>query len=169
MDRGIGSFYNVLLVLHILSVVVGFGVLFLAPLVDARVREEAGPVGLGIARTMASVAKIGEYLIYAAVVLGILLVVASDDRISMGDAWVSVSFLLYIVAVGVYHGMVRRAGKAMDEVLAGLPARSAPAGEGRPPQVAELDRLVQQRAIGFAVIDVAVVAAVFLMVFKPGA
>lgn len=167
MDRGIGSFYNVLLVLHILSVVVGFGTLFLLPLVDARARDEAGPVGLGISRTMASVAKIGEYLIYAVPILGILLVVASDDRLDMGDPWVSVSFVLYIVAVGVYHGMVRRAGKEMDAVLAGM--GSAPAGGGRPPEVAQLDKLVQQRAIGMAVIDVAVVVATFLMVFKPGA
>ena len=169
MDRGISSFYNLLLVLHIGAVVVGFGALFLAPLFDARARQAAGPVGLGIFRAMASVARIGEWLIYAVPILGILAVVASDDTIDMGDGWVSVSFLLYIVAVGVYHGLVRRAGKQMDHLLADL-ASAPPAPSGaRPPQVAELDGLVRQRAMGVALIDVLVVVTLFLMVFKPGA
>jgi len=46
---------------------------------------------------------VSEWLIYAVPVTGLLLVLVSEDRWQFSQAWISLSFLLYIAAVGVMH------------------------------------------------------------------
>lgn len=91
-DSGI---YDVLLVLHLVTVIGGFGSIAL----DGAYRGGA-PRGDG--------PSVPEWLIYAVPVTGILVVLVSEDRWQFSQAWISLSFLLYIAAVGVLHAGRRR-------------------------------------------------------------
>ncbi len=94
-DSGV---YQLLLVLHLITVIGGFGSILLDGLYGAR----AGAGGDTPAVT--SGPSLSEWLIYAVPVTGLLLVLVSEDRWQFSQAWISLSFLLYIAAVGVLHG-----------------------------------------------------------------
>ena len=76
-------------------------------------------------------------------VLGIVLVLMSEDVFEFSQAWISLSFVLYIVAIGLLHGLhlptVRRINAA-DAELAGRRR----AGQRVAGPVAELDKLGQE-------------------------
>jgi len=93
-DSGV---YQLLLVLHLVTVIAGFGSIAL----DGAYRGLA-PRGGGDGPSLS------EWLIYAVPVTGILVVLVSEDRWQFSQAWISLSFLLYIVAVGVMHAGRRR-------------------------------------------------------------
>jgi len=92
--------YQLLLVLHLITVIGGFGSILLDGLYGARAGAGAdaggGQPGAG--------PSLSEWLIYAVPVTGLLLVLVSEDRWQFSQAWISLSFLLYIAAVGVLHG-----------------------------------------------------------------
>jgi hypothetical protein len=69
----------------------------------------------------------------------------------MGKPFIWVSALLWLVIVGVMHGMV-------------LPAQKSLAGSGTTADSA----LLQRESIGVAIINVLVVVVLYLMVFEPG-
>lgn len=171
------NLYDFVLVLHLLSAIIGFGTVFLNGVYGAQAKAEQGIGGLAISRAMNKVSHIAEYFIYAVFVFGILLVILSktDDRqvIPFSDMWLSLSMLLYIVGIGLSHGVLIPSTKKMlalqeELVSAGPPPAGAAAG-GPPPQVAEMEDLGKRVALVSTVLNVLLVVIVFLMVFKPGA
>lgn len=169
--------YKLLLVLHLLAVIVGFGPTVLAGVFGAKAKARRGPQGQAIAEATFEVVKDwAEKFIYAVPVLGILLVLASDDAWQFSDAWISFSFLLYFVGLGVVHGAhlpnLRRMNSLMAELSAGAPPAGGPppgamAG-GPPPQVAELEERGKRAAAIGGFLNVLLVIIVVLMVWKPG-
>ena len=130
---GVDSFsYKLVLVVHIVAVVVAFGI----PLSRTQDRQ---------ARRMADIA------LYSVPVWGMALVGLSDKEIKFSEAWVSVSFLLWIVIVGVTHALVAPTRDRLEEAT-------------------DTDRpaLIQRLRIGTGFNNVVWVVVVGLMVWKPG-
>jgi hypothetical protein len=167
-----GGLYKLCLVLHILCAIVGFGAVFLNGVygaqMKARMQSGRGAEALGIYEANLTVSKIGEYFIYAVFIFGFALLGLSDSVWKFSQTWIWLSVVLYIVAIGLVHGVVmptvKRMGVLMREVLAGPP----PVG-GPPPQAAEMEQLGQRLGVSGPILDVILIVILFLMVWKPGA
>jgi uncharacterized membrane protein len=163
--------YKFVLVLHLMSAIIGFGSVFLFGVFGVKAKARGGREGLAITETTVDVAKNwSEWFIYAVPVLGILLVLLSDDLYKFSQSWISLSFLLYIVAVGISHAVHFPNLRRMNELMAQLTAGGPPAGGqgGPPPQVVELEARGKRAGAVGAVLNLLVVVIVFLMVWKPG-
>jgi uncharacterized membrane protein len=165
--------YKFLFVLHILAVVVGFGPLMLGGAWGVKAKALQGREGAAVAQTTYDVLRTyAEWAIYAVPVFGILLILVSDDAWKFSQTWISLSFLLYLAGVGIAHAAHFKNLKRMNELMAELAAGTSPPGAGRggpPPQVAELEERGKRAALVGGVLNVIVVAIIFLMVWKPGA
>jgi len=166
-----GGFYKFVLVLHILCAIIGFGAVFLNGIygqqMKSRMQSGRGAEALGIYEANFVVSKIGEYFIYAVFLLGFAVVGLSDSVWEFSQTWVWLSVVLFVIALGLSHGVlqpaVRRMGVLMREMLAGPP----PAG-GPPPQAAEMQQIGQKLGVVGPALDLIMIAILFLMVFKPG-
>jgi uncharacterized membrane protein len=166
-----GGFYKFCLVLHILCAIIGFGAVFLNGIygqqMKVRMQSGRGAEALGIYEANYRVSMIGEYFIYAVFVLGFAVLGLSDSVWKVSQTWVWLSVVLYVVALGLSHGVmiptVKRMGVLMRETLAGPP----PAG-GPPPQAAEMEALGKKLGVVGPVLNLILVVILFLMVFKPG-
>lgn len=169
LDSGI---YKFLFVLHLLTVIVGFGPLMLAGVFGVKAKARGGREGLAIAETTFEVAQIATWAVYATPILGILLVLTSDDVWKFSQAWISLSFLLYFVALGVSHGIHQKNLRRMNELMAAMVAGPAGGGAGGsggpPPQVAELEERGKRAAMVGGILNLLTVIIIALMVYKPG-
>jgi hypothetical protein len=145
--------YKVLLLLHLLAVVIAFGPWFLNGLLPGLARRKGGEVGAGIHAARFEVSRMSQYAMYGVIVFGAATVGAASKGtgLTMGKPFIWVSALLWLVIVGVMHGMV-------------LPAQKSLAGSGTTADSA----LLQRESIGVAIINVLVVVVLYLMVFEPG-
>lgn len=164
--------YKALLVLHLLAAILGFGPVMLAGAFGAKAKARRGPQGQAIAEaTYEVISQWADKFMYAVPVLGILLVLVSDDAWKFSQAWISFSFLLYFVALGVVHGAhlpnLRRMNRLMAELNTGVPPPGGAAG-GAPPQVAELEERGKRAGIIGGFLNLLIVVIVVLMVWKPG-
>lgn len=153
------NLYNLVLVLHILAVIIGFGGTFIADLYGAEAVARPGREGLAVAETTLKVtSRAPTMAVYTVPILGILLVLLSDDTWKFSEAWVSLSFLLYIVlvvlAVTVQVPNVRRM----------VALRSGAEGA----QSVEMQRMARTAATVGGIVNLLWVVILFLMVFKPG-
>lgn len=176
--------YKIVLVLHILSAIVGLGAVMLNGLYGVQAKARKGPEGLAIAEANFKVSMIAEYVIYAIPVFGIALVFMSDDLIEFSDTWIWLSLLLYVIAIGISHGVVVPTAKRMQVLMKELVGMGPPPGAGSsggpvaggpppgaggpPPQVAELEALGKKIGAAGMVLNLIVVVILVLMVFKPG-
>jgi len=165
------ALYGLLLFLHIISAIAGFGGVMLNGLYGAQAAKRPGPGGLAIGEANYAVSKVAEYFIYAVFVFGILLVlVAEDDTIEWGNTWVWLSILLYVIATGFSHGQQIPNARRMNELAAELVAAGPPpeGAQGPPPQVAEMEATGKKLAAGGAFLNLMLVVILYLMIFKPG-
>jgi len=129
--------YNFVLVLHILSAIVAF-----SPAIATIVTPKAIATGDDVVRT-------GRIVYAPALIvtglLGIVLVLMSDEAWEFSDGWVSIAFLGWIALVGVYQALVIRGARAGGDA-------------GR-----------RQVVLGGQIVAALAVVLVYLMVFKPGA
>lgn len=166
--------YKFLLLLHILSVIAGFGITLLAPFFGLEAKARKGREGLAIAEATEKVISTkAEYAIYAVPVFGILLVLVSDDVIKFSQLWISLSFLLYIAALGIVHAIHLPNIRAMNGLMAHLASGPAPGAGGSgpggpPPQVTELEQRGKKAATVGGILNLMLVAMVVLMIWKPG-
>lgn len=171
MGRGTTG-YDVVLVLHILTVIVGFGTVALNGVRGAHAKARPGPGGLAIGESSFKVSMIAEKFIYAVPLFGIGLVFMSDDAWTFEQTWIWLSILLYVIGLGVSHGVLMPAEKKMlalagELAAAGPPPAGAAAG-GPPPQVIEMEGIEKKLAAAGTFLNLLVVVVVVLMVFKPG-
>ena len=151
--------YNLVLVLHILAVIIGFGGMFIAGFYGNEARDRPGREGLIIAETTLKVTGgIPTVAVTAVPILGILLILMSDDAWKFSELWVSLSFLLYIVLVGLATGVQVPAIRKMVAMRSG--ADGAQSGQ--------MQALGKKAATVGAIVNVLWVVILFLMVFKPG-
>jgi hypothetical protein len=166
-----GGFYKLCLVLHILCAIIGFGAVFLNGIygaqIKARMQSGRGAEAIGIYEANVTVSKIGEYFIYAVFIFGSALVGLSDSVWEFGQTWVWLSIVLYLVAIGLSHGVLQPAVKRMGVLMRELVTGPPPAG-GPPPQVAEMAELGKKVGMVGPVLDIILIVILYLMVFKPG-
>ena len=187
----VSTTYRILVMAHLLCVVGGFGALAYNGLFLTLARRRGNP-GMAAIEINAQVSGFAEFLVYGVFLFGIAAVATSSSKWGFGQAWVSAAFALFIVAVGVLHGMIRPSQRrfvSLATSLAEMPAPSAarsgalPAGgprDGTPgntgggpadrsADVAQLNGLERRISLGWGLFNLIVVVVIYLMVFKPGA
>ena len=146
-----GGAYKILLALHLVSVVVGFGPWYLNGLIPARALGAEPAEGRALSSANLQVSTISQYgiygvLIFAAAALGS----AHKHTIDFGDTFIWLGILIWVAIVGVLHGLV-------------LPAqRGLAAGTG------DRATLTQRQSLGVALMNLLVLVALVLMVWEPG-
>jgi len=162
--------YKLVVVLHILCVVVGFGGVLLNGIYGRQAAARRGSEGLAISEANELVSKIAEYFIIAVFPLGLLLVFIGDNVLDFGETWLWLSMVVYLAALAVSFGLlqprVRRLIALQRELVSGGPPPAGAAGP--PPQVVELEALGKQVGMLSMVLHLAFVVVLVLMVFKPG-
>ena len=105
--------YNIVELLHILTVLVALAPVFVHPLLRKQMRAADGAGHQHLVVAMAANARrlYGPALIVAGL-LGIALVEMSEDAISLTEGWVIAAIVIWVAMVGVLHGLIRPALKA---------------------------------------------------------
>lgn len=160
--------YDFMLWLHILTVIVGFGSTFVWPFLAAKSRQLEDPkVGYYVSQMSFKGSKIlSTYFIYAAGVTGLILLLIGPFE--MSEAWVSIAFLLYFIALGVALGLHTPNLKAMLGLQEQM-ANAGPPKGGPPPQLAELQERGKKAGMYGGILHLMFVLLLLDMVFKPGA
>lgn len=169
MTAGTGWAYHLLVLLHIICAVGGFGaVMYRGFGLDlARRQGSAGAAEAGVLAVQGQVSQFAEVLIYGVVVFGVAAIGESGHSSEFSKAWVIAGLVVYFVMLGVLHGMVRPAERSYRSTLlelAQVPPMKPPA---RPPQFAQLDSLHRRISAGTGLFNVLLIGALYLMVFKP--
>jgi uncharacterized membrane protein len=153
------TFYDVVLTIHILAVVIAFGVVFAYPVLDAQIRR-AGPGDLPALHRLHL--ALGRSVISPAMVVVLLAgLYLALDRFSLGDPWISATFAILIVLFAIMGAILTPA----DRRLAELAERDLKAGGGP----SEDYRREERKAAAFGSLALLLVlVAIFLMVAKPG-
>lgn len=154
-------FYDFVLTLHILAVVIAFGVVFSYPVLDAWFRR-AVPGNLAALHELHL--TLGQRVISPAMVVVLLagLYLAFQDPWSLGDPWISATLAILIVLFALIGAVLTPA----DRRLVDLAKRDASSAGG---PSAEYDA-VRRKADAFGGLALLlVIVAIFLMVGKPGA
>jgi uncharacterized membrane protein len=157
--------YKFFLVLHILAVIVGIGPMTLNGIYAAKAKK-IGPPGQGaIMKTNFDVSMIAEKVIYLIPIFGFILVGIGHDThdLSMGQTWLWLSLVLYVVALGISHGVMVPSAKKMQAIGAKFAS-----GQGTPADGAVGSSLEKRLATGGMVLNLLLVALVALMVAQPG-
>ncbi len=128
--------YNFVLLLHIVAVVVGF-----APAIAGLVAPRSAGADWA---TLRAIRAIYVPAVFVAGLLGIVLVLLSDDQWEFKQFWVSAAFLVWIAMMGVYQALVQRGARVGGRDGA------------------------RRAVLGAQILSVLVVVMVYLMVFKPG-
>lgn len=154
--------YNVVLFIHVLAVVVGFGVVFTYPLLDAYARRTnvGDLVALHRFQVFLTSRLIQPALLV--IILAGLYLATSDHGWSLGDAWISATFAIAIVLGGLAGAVF---GPTEKKLLA-LAQRDLEQGQ-KPSDAYEREAIKLARFGGLGLL--LVTAALFLMITKPGA
>ena len=157
--------YNTLLTLHILAVVVGIGTQTLNGVYAAKAKKIGGPGQGAIMQTNFEVALIAEKVIYLIPIFGLALVGVGHDDYgwSLGQTWLWLSIVLYVVALGIAHGVMVPSAKKMQAIGAKLASGQGSAEDGRTAAALE-----QRLAIGGMTLNLLLVVLIGLMIWKPG-
>ena len=159
--------FKVLVLLHVLCVIGGFGALAYNALYLSLAQRRPGGGTSAILEVNKLVSGLAELLIYAALLFGIGAVTASHSTIKFSDAWVSAALAVYLVDVGILHGWIKRNQAAYAVVVGRLETPGA-AQDAVEADVASLKQLEKRVAFGWAVFNLLVVGVVYLMIFQPG-
>ena len=157
--------YNVFLFLHVLSVIVGFGGVLLNGLYASRARRYTPDQTLAIMEVNGFVSmKVAEIFIYLAAVFGFGLVGLSERVYTFGQLWIWLSIVIYVVSLGVSHGVLMPRVRAMTNLQ-----REIAAGTAGAETPSRMEALGKQIGASSGVLHLAFVAILVLMVWKPGA
>jgi uncharacterized membrane protein len=163
---GVDSFpYNLVLLLHILCAIVGFGGVILNGVYAARARQLPPEQNLAVMEVNSFVSmKVAEIFIYLVPVFGLGLVSMGDW--GWGSLWIWLSIVLYVVSLGVSHGALMPTVERMLDLQRELVAAGPPAG-GPPPQAAQLEAMGKKVGGLSMVLNLSLVAILVLMIWKP--
>jgi len=163
---GVGSFgYNVVLLLHILSAIIGFGGVILNGVYASRARQLPPEQNLAVMEVNTFVSmKVAEVFIYLVPIFGLGLVSMGDW--GWGSLWVWLSIVLYVLSLGVSHGALMPTVKKMLDLQREMVAAGPSAG-GPPPQVAQLEAMGKKVGGLSMVLDLSLVVILVLMIWKP--
>jgi hypothetical protein len=148
--------YDVLVALHVISAVVGFGAVALSGIYGATARQVDKPESREeMARYFRSPGR-AEWLVLLVPFLGAAALGARPDGSDFGAVWVVTAFVLWLAAAAVLLGAVRPAERRIRAAAA--------AGPDRPGPAAAAGRKLMWASVAS---DVLFVAALVLMVGQP--
>lgn len=149
---GTSTAYKLLLLLHILSAIIAFGPWFLNGLFPSFALKRSQTEGQAINTVNLNVSTFTQFAMYGVVVFGFGLLGAKTKGapVSMSKPWVGIALVVWIAIVGVLHGLILPAQRGLKD------------GTG------DREALTRRQSLGAAAIEVLVVVAVYLMVFRPG-
>ncbi len=160
-----GGLYRLVLLLHIVCATVGFGALAFSGLHRARARQLGGDAELLLLDDNVFITRIAEYLIYGVLVFGLLVSLTSQNEWLAGQGWLSLSIFLYLIELGLLHGIIHRAEREYQVLLRKVNASGA---DDRPAEVTQLEHLERRISWGWGGFDVIFLVILYLMVFTPG-
>lgn len=165
-----GTGFHVLVFLHLVCVIGGFGALAYNALYMSLAQRRTGGGTSAVLEVNRMVSGLGEALVYAAVLFGIGAVGASHKHISFSDAWVSAALAVAVVDIGILHGWIRPNRRRYAGVVSELekPLADGETAEDRVGAVLTLQSLERKVGLGWGAFNVLVVGVVYLMVFQPG-
>ena len=142
--------YNIVELLHVLTVLVALAPVFVHPLLRKQMRAAGGDGHQHLVAAMASNARrlYGPALILAGL-LGIALVEMSEDAISLTEGWVIAAIVIWVAMVGILHGLIR-------------PALKAQGAEGSTPGTEK------RLETGSALLSILFTVQLVLMIWQPG-
>jgi uncharacterized membrane protein len=152
--------YDVVLFVHVLAVLLAFGVTFAYPLLDAHVRRTNR--GDLVALHRFQVFLTSRLITPAMVVVLVAGIYLATDRWSLGDPWIAVTFAILIVLFGLAGAVLTPTERRLLE----LGQRDAGSGGEASP---DYEREARRYAMVGRLFGLLVVVAVFLMTVKPGA
>jgi hypothetical protein len=160
------SGYNISLWIHISAAVIGLGATF-AEAIAFQVALKMDPRVMPFVHRMQR--TINQRLANPAlliILITVIIQVLDSDYIEFIDAWISATFVIFIILGGLLGGYFIPTDKRLEAQAA---SEVAAAGDG-PVQYSQgyLDKLKQEGLIG-TISGLLIVIAVFLMVVKPGA
>jgi len=150
-----GTAYKILLLLHLLAVVIGFGPWMLNGLLPRMALRDPEGEGRAVNAAAFRVGWISQFAVYAVVIFGFGAMGAATKihgkaQIEMSQTWAGVSLVLWVAIVGVMHGMAFPALKGLRS------------GEG------DRAALTQRFSIASGIVNVGVIVVVALMIWTPG-
>lgn len=151
------GWYQAVLVVHLASAVVGFGG-SAAGTVMLRLAWADGPHAAAAVRRSHEFAsnRLTDAAAYLAGVAGVVAVLI-DDRWNFRQGWVTFAFVLYFAWAAIAHGAIRPTSAKLAEALE--------AGDGRADEAQRLRRRAELWAMAS---NLVIVAAIAVMVTKPG-
>jgi len=158
--------FQVLLFAHIACAVGGFGGLAYRALGLDFARRRGQAATAGVLDVYGQVSVVAEALVYGVVVLGFATLAAAHGS-EFHRPWVPVAVAVYVIMLGLLHGVVKPAEKRYRQTLLALAQAPAEAPPARPPQLAVLDSLYRRIGAGMGGFNLLLLVALYLMVFKP--
>jgi small-conductance mechanosensitive channel len=165
---GINSFwYNAFLWLHIAAAIIGFGGVMLNGLYAQRAQQRPPAEALAVMEVNAWVSlRVAEVFIYLTALFGLGVLGLSDKVWKFSQTWIWLTIVIYVLALGVSHGLLMPRVKRLLELMRGVV--SADPAAGPPPQAAELARIGPQIGAVSMVLHLSLAVILVLMIWKPG-
>jgi hypothetical protein len=173
--------YQLVFLLHLGCVVIGFGSSFVYPLLSARTRamwSEDSKAAYAIDHAALQVSKVvTSPFIYAAAVFGLILAIMGSmdsatfyQGFKFSQGWISAAFVLFFAGLAVELGLHRPNLNAMDDLEEQLASGAVGAGAdgGAPKQVAELEERRPRVAMYGGILHVLWLLLMIDMIWKPG-
>lgn len=157
-----GWLYKVLLLLHILTAIAGFGGVLLNGIYFNESQKRPGAPGRAVSEANYTVAMIAEKFIYAVPVLGVLMVLVSDGAVKFEEAWIWVSLVIYVAALGVSHSIIIPAHRRLNAALVSMEESGS---DERTPEYLAAEKQLKSVA---PILHLALVAILVLMIWQPG-
>ncbi|WP_354699285.1 hypothetical protein DSM112329_04996 [Paraconexibacter sp. AEG42_29] len=157
-------FYDIVLAVHVMAVVVAFGVTFAYPVIETQIKR-LQPRALPTWHTVA--AKVDGKLVTPAAALALFAgVYMASDRELFDRIWVQVPFAALIIIFGAVGSFLTPQSRKLAELAARDVAASP--GDGAVTWSAEYEALSKRVAAVGAVMGGLILLSIFLMVAKPG-
>jgi hypothetical protein len=158
-------FYDVVVAVHVMAVVVAFGVTFAYPVIEAQIMR-LSPRALPSWHT--TVAFLQSKFVTPAMAIALFAgVYLASDRDLFDRIWVQLPFAILIVLFGLTGSFFTPQSRKLAE-LAARDVAAAPAGDGPVTWSAEYLAVAKRVAVVGTAAGLLILVAIFFMVAKPG-
>lgn len=157
-------FYDVVLAVHVMAVVIAFGVTFAYPVIESQIKR-LSPRSLPTWHTIVAFLD-SKFVSPAAGIALFAGVYMASDRDLFSKVWVLVPFAALIVIFAVVGSFFTPQSRKLAELAARDVAASP--GEGAVTWSAEYEALSKRVAVVGAVVGGLILLSIFMMVAKPG-